>query len=577
MSSAQLRIAVGQCSDKGRKPANQDFHGACVPTEPLLTSKGCAVALADGISSSDVSRIASESAIGGFLEDYYSTPAPWSVKTSGQRVLMAINSWLYSQTRKSRYRYDADRGYVCTLSAIVFKSATAHVFHVGDGRVYRLAGDTLERLTEDHRIWITHDRSHLRSALGADEHVEIDYCALRVEAGDRFLLVTDGIYEYVDARCMAGLIRDGGNDVDSAARALVGEAHARGSPDNLTALVVLVEALPEPAVGSLRADLARLPFPPALSARTSLDGYRIVRELHASNRSHVYLAVDEDTGARVAVKTLSTEMQLDPNHVERFLTEEWIARRVDSPNVAKAHPPTRPRNFLYTVMEFVDGRTLRQWMVDNPEPDLATVRGIVEQIAQGLRALHRLEMIHQDLRPDNVMIDTTDTVRLIDFGSARVAGIADGDASGGDRWPLGTTQYSAPEYLLGERGTTRSDIFSLGVVAYEMLTGHLPYGVQAGRARSRADQFRLKYRSVLNFNRTVPMWIDGPLRMALHPDPNKRYAALSELVFDLRHGIRGAAESRSAPLIERNPVLFWQLVSSALAIAVVALALAAVW
>ncbi|WP_340124631.1 protein phosphatase 2C domain-containing protein [Methylobacter svalbardensis] len=97
-----------------------------------MSSKGIAIGLADGISSSDVSHIASQAAVTGFLEDYFCTSEAWSVKKSVQRVLIASNSWLYAQTRQSRYCYDMDRGYVCTLSAMVIKSTTAHIFHVGD-------------------------------------------------------------------------------------------------------------------------------------------------------------------------------------------------------------------------------------------------------------------------------------------------------------------------------------------------------------------------------------------------------------------------------------------------------------
>src|SRR6267143_136375 len=103
--TSQLKISIGQHSDKGRKEVNQDFHGVSIPKEPQLSSKGIAIALADGISSSEVSQIASESAVRGFLEDYYCTSEAWSVKTSAQRVLIATNSWRHSQTQQSNYRY----------------------------------------------------------------------------------------------------------------------------------------------------------------------------------------------------------------------------------------------------------------------------------------------------------------------------------------------------------------------------------------------------------------------------------------------------------------------------------------
>ena len=142
--SRALTLSLGQHSARGRKDRNQDFHGALIPDEPLLGLKGIAVALADGISTSEVSREAAESAVKGFLTDYYCTSESWSVKTSAQRVIAATNSWLHSQTRRSQHRYDSDKGYVCTFSVMVIKSTTAHLFHIGDARIYRVSGQSLE-------------------------------------------------------------------------------------------------------------------------------------------------------------------------------------------------------------------------------------------------------------------------------------------------------------------------------------------------------------------------------------------------------------------------------------------------
>src|SRR5689334_8104792 len=111
--AGELKISVGQYSDKGRKETNQDFHGALFPDEPQLGLKGVAIVLADGISSSNHSRVASESTVKGFLTDYYCTPESWSVKTSAYRVIAATNSWLHAQTRRSQNPYDQDKGYVC--------------------------------------------------------------------------------------------------------------------------------------------------------------------------------------------------------------------------------------------------------------------------------------------------------------------------------------------------------------------------------------------------------------------------------------------------------------------------------
>jgi len=569
--STRLKVSVGQHTDKGVKETNQDFHGATIPNEPQLSSKGVALAVADGISSSAVSHIASESAVSGFFADYYCTSDAWSVKTSAQRVLMATNSWLHAQSQQSQYRYDKDRGYVCTFSALVIKSTTAHLFHAGDSRIYRVHGTALEQLTQDHRLWLGEDKSYLSRALGIHPQLDLDYRAESVDVGDTFILATDGVYEYISAASMIGAIAHHPDDLDAAARAIVEQALDQGSDDNLTVQILRIDALPLQQADELYQQLTELPFPPTLEARARFDGYTIVREVHASSRSHVYLATDDDSDTPVIIKTPSMDLQQDVAYLERFLTEEWVARRINSAHVAQPCRQTRKRNFLYSVSEFIDGQTLTQWMIDHPQPDLETVRDIVEQIAKGLRAFHRLEMLHQDLRPENTMIDATGTVKIIDFGSTRVAGIME-IASPTERSELlGTAQYTAPEYFLGESGTPRSDMFSLAVITYQMLTGKLPYGLQVARCRTRAAQNKLSYRPIREHDRELPAWIDDVLRKALHPDPYKRYEDLSEFVFELRQPNQAFLNKARPPLMERNPVLFWKGMSLALAVTVLIL------
>lgn len=568
---SQLKVSIGQHSDKGRKPINQDFYGVYSPKEPLLTSKGIAIALADGISSSAVSQIASQAAVTGFLEDYFCTSEAWSVRKSAQRVVMATNSWLHAQTRQSQYRYDKDKGYVCTFSAMVIKSTTAHIFHVGDARIYQLHGNALEQLTTDHRFWVSQDKSHLSRALGIDQQLEIDYQTLPLQTDDIFVCATDGVYEYVKAQFIIKTIQENANDLDTAAQVIVDEAFQQGSIDNLTVQIIRVDELPSYDVAEIVQQLTELPFPPPLEARMDFDGYKIIRQVHASSRSHVYLAVDFQTSAQVIIKTPSIDLRGDPAYLERFLMEEWIARRINSAHVLKPCLQTRQRHYLYIVTEFIDGQTLSQWMTDNPRPELETVRGIVEQIAKGLRAFHRLEMLHQDLRPNNIMIDSTGTLKIIDFGSTRVAGIMEITTPIEQHNLLGTAQYTAPEYFLGESGTTRSDLFSLGVITYQMLTGKLPYGAEVAKAKTKAAQNRLVYHSVLEDRPDIPAWVDDAIRKALQPNPYKRYQELSEFIFDLRHPNQAFLTKTRPPLMERNPLVFWKSVSLILAAIVVAL------
>ena len=567
----ELKLSIGQHSDKGRKEINQDFHGALIPEPPALGSKGITIALADGISSSSVSQIAAESAIKGFLTDYYCTSDTWSVKSSAQRVISATNSWLHSQTRRSQHAHDKDKGYVCTLSVMVVKGTFAHIFHVGDCRIYRLSGSALEQMTNDHRVVVSSQQSYLGRALGVNPQIEIDYRAIRLDAGDIFIMATDGVYEHATDAFVIQSIETHASNLDLAAKAIVMEAYRRGSTDNLTIQIIRVDELPAGEASDIIGHSSELPLPPLLEARMIFDGYKILRQIHASNRSHIYLAEDIASTEVVALKIPSLDMRGDAAYLKRFMMEEWVARRITSAHVLKAAPQGRQRNFVYTVTEFIDGKTLHQWMIDNPHPELEAVRDIVEQIAIGLRAFHRMEMLHQDLRPHNIMIDKSGTVKLIDFGSTRVTGVIEALPSTTSSDILGTAQYTAPEYFLGVDGTSRSDLFSLGVIAYQMLTGKLPYGTRVAQSRSKAEQRKLSYASALYQNPGVPVWVDGALKKAVQADPLKRYEALSEFVFDLRNPKEEFLRATTGPLLERNPVLFWQGLSFILACMVVLL------
>ena len=569
--TAALHIALGQHSDAGGQPPNQDFHGAAIPAEPLLSAKGIVVALADGIGSSAVSQVASAAAVRGFLDDYYATSEAWPVKRAAQRVLQATNSWLHAQSQRSDARFDKDRGYVCTFSALVFKGREAHLLHVGDTRVYRLHPQALEQLTEDHRVRVSDSETYLGRALGTSPTLEVDYSRWTTEVGEVYLLATDGAYDYLDAAAVHAALAANPANLDAAAAALVALAIARGSLDNLTVQIARITTLPDEQVHRLHVQREGLALPPALSPRMDFEGYTIMRELQASARSHIHLAVDQASGQQVVIKTPSVDLRDDPAYLDRFLLEEWVARRIDSAHVLKPCANDRPRRHLFVAMEYIDGQTLTRWMSDHPKPGLDQVRSIVEQIAKGLQAFHRKEMLHQDLRPDNIMIDRTGTVKIIDFGAAHVAGLAEGTHEARADAMLGSLQYTAPEYFTGTGGSAQSDLFALAVITYQMLTGELPYGLQVTQVRGPSDLHKLHYRPARSARRDLPPWIDGVLRQALQPQPAKRHEALSAFVHDLHTPSPQHLQSERTPLIERDPARFWRGLALVLALALVLL------
>jgi len=553
----KLEVSVGQYSSKGRKKINQDFHDIYLPKEPQLTNKGIAIALSDGISSSEVSQIASKTAVISFLEDYYGTSESWTVKKSALRVLMATNAWLYSQSQQSKYHYDKNRGYVCTFSAMVLRSNTAHILHIGDSRIYRLRNSKLEQMTTDHRLWVSKDKSYLSRALGIDSEISIDYDTFDIKKDDIYFLMTDGIFEFIEDTELISMAKSASN-YEELAKDIVNVAYDNESDDNLTIQIISIDNVPNQNIEEASNSFEMKPLPPILETRMQFDGYTITRELSASSRSHVYLAQDNETDTSVVIKIPSVDLSNDKEYLERFMLEEWIARRLNHPNIIKSYLNTRERNYLYTVSEYIKGETLAQWIIDNPNPKFERVREIAEQIAKGLQALHRQEMIHQDLRPENIMIDRDGTVKIIDFGSTRVEGIVDINIYLKETHILGTTQYAAPEYFVGELGTAKSDMFSLGLIMYYMLSGKFAYGVNIARTSTIQQQNKLTYDSLYPH---IPVWVDETLKKALQLDPYNRYSELSEFIHDLKNPNPKYISKKRPPIIQRNPVAFWESVS----------------
>ncbi len=545
-------VVIGQCSIAGRKARNDDSYGVLIPEGPLLLTKGIAMAIADGMSSSEAAKEASETCVKSFLDDYFSTHESWTAKKSVAAVLKATNNWLYAQGQTV---YLSNRGMVTTFSGLVLKAGMAHVFHAGDTRISLLRDGTLEPLTRDHRLRVSRNQEYLSRALGIDPDLEVDYRSEALAQGDVLVFTSDGVHDHVDPGQICKIVGGAGDDLDAAARAIVQSAFDNASEDNLTCQLVKVLDPGRIDENSHLRQLTALPFPPDLSPGMTFEGYHIIAELHASKRVQVYLAADVASKARVVIKTPSVNYEDDPAYIEMFTREEWVGRRLQSPHVVRVVQDRGPKRFLYYVTEFIDGDTLRIWMEKNPKPKTSEVRRIAEQIAIGLRAFHRKDMVHQDLKPENIIIDEYGSAKIIDFGSTGIAGLDEIDSPSDIPTLVGTLGYTAPEYHLGEKPTNRSDIFSLGVIVYEMLTGKLPYGEGFTSAKAAS---RLTSTAASTHDPSIPTWVSATLAKATHCDPGKRYDALSAFIYDLGRPNSNLEQVSVRPLIERHPLAFWK-------------------
>ena len=566
---SHICVAYGQATEAGRKATNDDCLGSRMPEEPLLTTKGVALVIADGVSAAEAGKQASEIAVQNFLTDYFDTPDAWTVKTSAHRVLTAINRWLYSLGRGFTH---AQRGYVTTLSTLIIKSHSAHIFHIGDTRVWRLRGGQVEQITHDHALRINDRDTQLTRAVGLDLNLEVDYHVTNVREGDAFLLTTDGVHEHLGQAGFGEVFAGLNSNLDAVCETLVTRALANGSPDNLSCQLLRVDHLPaEESAAELSRELRQRPFPPALAPGMVIDGFEVEAEIDASKRSQIYRVRDRDSGGRFILKTPSVNFEDDDAYIERFVMEQWIARRIDNSHVVKAARLTREPTFLYNVFEHVAGPTLAAWVRDHPQPDVRQAVCILRGLIRGLNALHRREIVHRDLKQDNIVLDAEGEPVIIDFGACFVAGIDEITAPIERNHVLGTIEFTAPETRLGRRPDARVDQFSLGIIAYQLLTGKHPYGNALDKAQSLRDFSLLRYTPSYEHNPLIPVWLDGAIRKACSVNPQNRYEALSEFEYDLTHPNDKFLLTEPLAKVANRSLTAWKLTAVALLALVVAL------
>ncbi len=522
----QLKVIVNSHCVAGVKEENQDACAYYVPNSQVLEYKGIVSVIADGVSACERAKEASGCCVTGFLSDYYSTPESWSVEYSAGQVISALNNWLYSQSM----RFGEISSMLCTLSVVIIKSNTVHIFHVGDSRIYRYRKGMLTQLTKDHVLNLNKEKTYLSRAMGFDLSINVDYQTFDLELGDQFLMTTDGVHDYLQHASLATLMNKA-----SSAHEIVERAIKRNSQDNVSAMIITIEQLPEKNLGEAFDELTQKPVPPELTKGMKINGFEIESLIISSARMQLYLAKDISTRQLVALKTPSVNFEDDPEYLQHFMYEKWVGQRVQSPNVVKIYNNHEKANFLAYAMVYVKGQTLRAWMDENKRPDIEVVVSFVKQIIQGLRAFHRQEMLHCDLKPENIMVDEIGQIKIIDFGSARIAGVAELINPINFIANQGTQGYTAPEVILNESISQASDQFSLGVIVYEMFSSYLPYQNKLDKNLSTKKLSKITYESMLIHNPNLPVWIDGAIRKACCLDYVQRYEALSEFLYDLEH------------------------------------------
>jgi serine/threonine protein kinase len=411
------------------------------------------------------------------------------------------------------------------------------------------------------------DQRHiLYRAIGIEDALRLDYAAQPAALHDRYLLCSDGVHGSLTDDRIADQLRSRA-DPESTAKSLIAGALAAGSHDNVTALVLDVVDLPDIDQVTLDLALAPLPLIEMPEPGNRIDGFRLQTVLSDGRYSRLFSALDERSGAQLAIKFPHRRVAAEPQTKAAFLREAWIGARLRSPWLGRVIEPEEGRaSCLYTLMPFYDGETLEARLKRSPPVGLEEGRDIGLKLGRGVAALHRGGIIHRDIKPDNVLLPKEGGLKLVDFGVARVPGLED--------FPLadipGTASYMAPELFDGQPGSEASDLFALAVTLFRTLTGHYPYGEVEPFSHPRFT----RPASLARYRPDLPAWLDALLARALAPEPSRRPGDVMEFILMLEDGpVAGAAPPPRLSAYDRNPLLFWKIVTTLLGLGLVGSAL----
>jgi serine/threonine-protein kinase len=276
-----------------------------------------------------------------------------------------------------------------------------------------------------------------------------------------------------------------------------------------------------------------------------VDQFEVLHGLGQGLYAASYLALDRATGERVVLKVPAPSAAANSDAAARFRREASIAQRLNHPNIQSAARSQIPRDAGYIALEYVEGRSLREWLEADGCLAISDAVNVAVQIALALHYAHDHGVVHRDLKPENVIVLPTGQVKLIDFGNARLQGMrrltwrVRGEAAG-------TPDYMAPEQVEGARGDARTDVYALGVLLFELLCGRVPFTGDNANAVM-YQQVHADPPAVSRYRPDIPDGLEAIVARALRKRPDERYQRAAEMAWDLQHYDRLAEPGRRTP------------------------------
>jgi serine/threonine protein phosphatase PrpC len=541
-----MKIKFAQYSSMGPARDNNEDYLTFFQTEAGEEEEDRArfsvAILADGVGGHArgevASRLAVETALKTFQEsnpDKTANQQIWQMFTSANQAVYDAGSQTGEKDRMAT-----------TLIVTIFGSDEISIGHVGDSRAYLIQQGQIRRVTNDHsyvamqlklgliseqEAMVSQLRSLLTRSVGHDLTVQIDYSTLKVNRGDYLIQCTDGLYSHVTEREMLEIVTQA--PPEEACQKLIALAEERKTDDNLSVQVAQVEGI-ERVLYHMGVPYYR--EVPEVSKSYELqpgqvldERFQITDVINRSGMATIFKAIDLNTGQTVAVKVPLMQFESDPGFFDRFEREELIGQSLNHPgilHVTSLENKSRP----YMVMEYLDGQTLRQ-RLSASRMDPSEAVDIAVKICAALDHMHSYKIVHRDLKPENVMLCPDGSIRIMDFGIAKVAGLRRLTFSGFTP-AMGTPDYMAPEQVKGKRGDERTDIYSLGAILYEMATGSAPFEgtspYQIMNARLGGDPIAPGKR-----NPHISPQLEEIILHAMERDPGSRYQKAADMKAEL--------------------------------------------
>jgi len=413
-------------------------------------------------------------------------------------------------------------------------------------------------LSSDHTIDTGEVALALSRAVGFEADVRVDHIAFALQAQDRFLLCSDGVHGIVNPSQLTALLAFERRS-QTAADAIVAAALKAGGTDNISAIVVDILDLPLVNERDLARRFAALPIAAAPEPGEIIDDFRLDKVIAEKSEVRVLSALNLTSGERLV---LSFPHRCGPSQEaarrSAFVNEAWAAARARSPwigEIIEIDPARQTR--LYSAAPFYEGETLERRLKRRPEIGLAEGMRIATRLSQGVAHLHRRQIIHRDIRPENVILLKNGGVRLGGLGRAKLPWL---EFDSGPA-PFGSSEYSAPELLAGASEDESTDLYALGVTIYRLFCDAAPYD---DCQRSSAPIFR-RPKPLAALRPDLPAWLDNVLGNAFALDRADRYGDVLEFALEIENGAHATPSVRpKKALYDRNPVLFWKAICGVL-------------